>query len=84
MNIQSFQPMTVLANTLLQVVAPKSTDLTVKVLDVDGRMAKTLVTYVNSGQQDINLNFEELDSGSYILNAFSGGHFIKSFRFSKM
>lgn len=75
--------MTVLANSLLQVIAPKPTDLTVKVLDVEGRMAKTLVTRVNSGQQNICLNFEELNSGAYILNAFSGGHFIKSFRFLK-
>lgn len=75
--------MTVLANTFLQVVAPKPTDLTVKVLDVDGRIAKSLVTRVNQGLQEINLNLEELNTGSYILNAFSGGYFIKSFRFLK-
>lgn len=83
MYIQSFQPNLVETSSYLTVLADQTGRLVLKVLDVDGRMAKTMVTNVCEGMQQLSLNMSDLGSGKYIINAFSGDTFIKSIRFVK-
>lgn len=83
MYIQSLQPNLVDSSSYLTVQADKTGRLVLKVLDVEGRMAKTVVTSVTEGVQQLVLNMSDLVSGRYIINAFSGDVFIKSFRFEK-
>lgn len=83
MYIQGLYPILVHSEGVLQVVSNKPTNLTVKVLDQEGRIAKTLKTIVDEGKQDLLLNLADLISGSYVLNAFSGDVFLRSIRFHK-
>ena len=83
MYIQSLQPTTVSSSSYLNVVADKTGKLTLKVLDVQGRIAKKLSTAIAQGTQQLSVNLDDLTSGIYILNAFNGDVFIKSFRFTK-
>jgi hypothetical protein len=83
MHLKTLQPTTVNEYSFLQVVANKADELTIKVFDVRGRMAKTINTTINQGMQQLNLNMTDLDTGNYVLNAFSGGNFLKSFKFVK-
>jgi hypothetical protein len=57
--------------------------MVLKVLDIQGRVAKTVVTSMEAGNQRIALNMSDLSSGVYILNAFFRDSFIQSFRFTK-
>ena len=54
-----------------------------KVLDIEGRIAKTVVANIDEGKHQLELNMEDLNSGRYVMNAFSGDTFIKSIRFVK-
>lgn len=83
MYIQSLQPNIVDNNSYLTVLSEKAGNLVLKVLDVNGYMAKTMVTDVTEGLQQLALNLSDLVSGNYILNAFNGDVFIKAIRFSK-
>jgi hypothetical protein len=83
MHLKTLQPANVNEHSFLHVVANKADELTIKVFDVRGRMAKTINTSINQGVQQLNLNMTDLDTGNYVLNAFSGGNFLKSFRFIK-
>ncbi|MBN8836904.1 MAG: hypothetical protein J0I09_06580 [Sphingobacteriia bacterium] len=83
MYIQGLYPIQVQSDGVLHIVANKQTKLTVKVLDKQGKIAKTLQAMVTEGQQNLSLNLSDLISGSYVLNAFSGDVFLRSIRFSK-
>jgi len=83
MYIQSLQPMFISETSFLNIVANKNGKLVIKVLDVQGRIAKTVTTQVSQGNQQLNINMNDLNSGTYVLNAFSGDTFIKSIRFVK-
>ncbi|HEX7691300.1 MAG TPA: hypothetical protein VF408_02865 [Sediminibacterium sp.] len=83
MYIQNLQPGLVDTTSYVTVLAPKNGRLVFKVLDVEGRIAKTLMANVNEGKQQLELNMEGLVSGRYVLNAFSNDIFIKSIRFDK-
>jgi hypothetical protein len=83
MNIQSLQSIFNETEGYLNVVADKQGRLTLKVLDTNGRMAKSLTTNITEGIQKLALNLSDLSSGMYVLNAFTDGTFLKSIRFIK-
>lgn len=83
MFIQNLQPELVDNLSYVTVLADKTGRLILKVLDLDGRIAKTLVANINEGRQQLELNMEDLVSGRYVMNAFNGDIFIKSIRFEK-
>ena len=68
---------------LVTIVCDAAGRLVFKVLDTEGRIARTLVTFVQEGKQEIELPLSDLQSGRYILNAFSGDVFQKSISFTK-
>lgn len=67
----------------LNVVANNFGKLTLKVLDTNGRIAKKVCKDIMTGVQKLDLNINELSNGTYILNAFHGDVFLKSFKFVK-
>ncbi|NCI45081.1 hypothetical protein [Sediminibacterium soli] len=83
MYIQNLQPGLVDIISYVTVLAQKNGRLVFKVLDLEGRIAKTIQAYVNEGRQQLELNMGDLVSGRYVLNAFSNDIFIKSIRFDK-
>ncbi len=83
MHIESLQPMLVEDSSHLTVLDSTTGRLVIKVLDIQGRVAKTVVTSMEAGNQRIALNLSDLRSGVYVLNAFFRDSFIKSFRFTK-
>lgn len=83
MFIQNLQPGLVDNLSYVTVLADKTGRLVLKVLDIDGRIAKTVVANINEGKQQLELNMEDLNSGRYVMNAFSGDTFLKSIRFVK-
>lgn len=83
MYIQSLQPEATNSISYLNIVADKIEKLTIKVLDVQGWVAKKVIAEVEEGKQQLDLNLNDLSSGIYILNAFIGDVFIKSIRFVK-
>jgi hypothetical protein len=46
-------------------------------------IAKKICRDVISGVQKLDLNINELSTGTYILNAFHGDVFLRSFKFVK-
>jgi len=83
MYIQNLQPGLVGNMSYVTVLADKTGRLILKVLDIEGRLAKTVVANINEGKQQLELNMDDLNSGRYVMNAFSGGVFIKCIRFIK-
>jgi hypothetical protein len=83
MHIESLQPILVEDNSHLTLLDCTSGRLVLKVLDVQGRLAKTVEASMQEGNQQIALNMSDLHSGAYVLNAFFRDCFIKSFRFTK-
>jgi hypothetical protein len=84
MQIQNFQPTQMNeSSSYLEVVANKDGRVTLKVLDVNGRMAKKVTTTISSGNQKLTLDLNDLNNGAYVLNAFNDGEFVKSIRFIK-
>ena len=69
--------------TYLGIVADGSHALTLKVLDVYGRIAKTVQTEIEDGMNELIVNLSDLQVGSYVVNAFSGGQFLKAVKFIK-
>ena len=67
----------------LNVVANNIGKLTLKVFDTNGRVAKKICKDIMAGVQKLDLNINELSTGTYILNAFQGDVFLKSFKFVK-
>jgi hypothetical protein len=83
MSIKNLQTGLVSNSKYLTVLADQSGKLMVKVLDIEGRIAKTLETVVNQGVHQLELDMADLEKGPYIMNAFNGANFIKSIRFIK-
>lgn len=67
----------------LNVVANNIGKLTLKVFDTNGRIAKKIYKDIITGVQKLDLNINELSNGTYVLNAFNGDTFLKSFKFIK-
>lgn len=67
----------------LNVAANTIGKLTLKVFDTNGRIAKKICKDIITGVQKLDLNISELSDGTYILNAFNGDVFLKSFKFVK-
>lgn len=67
----------------LNVVANNIGKLTLKVFDTNGRIAKKICKDIMTGVQKLDLNINELANGTYVLNAFNGDIFLKSFKFVK-
>lgn len=67
----------------LSVVANNIGKITLKVFDTNGRIAKKICKDIMAGVQQLDIDLNELSDGTYILNAFNGDTFIKSFRFIK-
>ena len=83
MYIQSLHPNLVEESSFLTVFESKAGRLVLKVLDLEGRIAKTVVTLTEEGNQQINVNMSDLSTGAYVLNAFFKDRFIQSIRFIK-
>ncbi|MES2332062.1 MAG: hypothetical protein V4539_20810 [Bacteroidota bacterium] len=83
MYIQNLQPGLVDNLSYVTVMANKTGRLILKVLDIEGRIAKTVVANIDEGKHQLELNMGDLNSGRYVMNAFSGDTFIKSIRFVK-
>ncbi len=83
MHIQNLQPGLIENLSYVTVLANEAGRLVLKVLDLDGRIAKTVEAQITEGKQQLELNMEDLHSGRYVMNAFSEGTFIKSIRFTK-
>lgn len=83
MYIQNLQLGLVENMSYVTVMANKTGRLILKVLDVEGRVAKTVVANINEGRQQLELNMGDLNNGRYVMNAFSGDIFIKSIKFDK-
>ena len=83
MNIDGLQSNVVGGASSLNVVAAKSGKLILKILDVQGRIAKTVIESVEKGAHELMLNLNDLGEGNYVLNAFNGESFVKALRFTK-
>lgn len=68
---------------LVTLVSDAAGRLVFKVLDMEGRIARTLVANIEAGRQQIELQLSDLNSGKYVLNAFNGDVFLKSVSFIK-
>ncbi|HEX3024468.1 MAG TPA: hypothetical protein VHP12_04590 [Chitinophagaceae bacterium] len=83
MFIGGLQPTRITHSSTLSVLADKNSRIIMKVLDGEGKIAKTLTSFVDAGKQDLALNLSDLQNGVYILNAFCGDVFLKSIKFIK-
>ncbi len=83
MNIHTIETKSLENSNLLQVAAEEAGKLVIKVLDVQGRIAKIISTQLSEGVQQLQLDLDDLSQGRYVLNAFSEEKFIKSIRFTK-
>ena len=83
MCIQTMKPTTHENFTYLGIVAVGNAKLTLKVLDVYGRIAKTIQTQIEEGMHELMINLTDLNVGTYVVNAFSGGRFLKAIKFAK-
>ncbi|MCC6634033.1 MAG: hypothetical protein IT251_00860 [Chitinophagaceae bacterium] len=84
MYIQSMHPNTTTGNSYLHIVACKIEELTIKVLDLQGMIAKKITLPVQAGNQQLKINLNDLTGGNYVLNAFNGDVFVKSIPFIKL
>ena len=84
MFIRNFQPTLVQQNGFLDVTANNTEKLTIKVMDTEGNIKKTINTVAMAGTQQFLLNMEDLSLGRYIMNIFKKDIFLKSIRFEKL
>jgi hypothetical protein len=66
----------------LSSVSDNISDITVKVLDTRGRIAKRISTDVSNGAHNLKLKMKDLSEGTYVLKAFCGDTFLKAMRFT--
>ena len=67
----------------LNVVANNIGKLTLKVFDTNGRIAKKMCKDIMTGVHKLDIDINELSTGTYILNTFNGDVFLKAFKFVK-
>ena len=67
-----------------EVVPDCSGKMVFKVLDIRGRIAKTMNESVQDARQNLSLQTNDLRRGKYIINIFSNGSFIKSVPYTKI
>ena len=77
------EPLIIDAGGYLNVMANTIGRITLKVFDTNGRIAKKVCKDIITGVQKLDINFNDLADGTYILNAFNGDTFIKSIKFTK-
>lgn len=68
---------------MFSVIASNSGKLILKILDVQGRIAKTIVQSIEEGANNLLINLTDLAAGAYVLNAFYNDSFVNAFRFTK-
>jgi hypothetical protein len=68
---------------VLSMIAGNSGKLILKVLDAQGRIAKTVVEMIEEGAHRLMINLNDLTEGAYVLNAFYNDSFVNAFRFIK-
>ncbi len=83
MNWKGLQPAFVNAMGYLNVVAGAPGMIVLKIVDIQGRIAKTLIEKVEEETLQLSLNMSDLKEGTYILNAFNEERFIKAMKFIK-
>lgn len=69
--------------TYLDVMADCSGQLVVKILDMQGKMAKIVKETIGDGVQKLSINVDDLKTGNYIVNVFNDFGFVKSIRYIK-
>ena len=52
-------------------------------MDTYGKIAKTIQTQFEEGMNELMINLTDLTVGTYVVNAFSGGKFLKAIKFAK-
>lgn len=67
----------------IDIAADCSGQLIVKILDIQGRMAKTIKETVGDGMQKLSINVADLKTGNYVMNIFNDFGFVKSVRYTK-
>lgn len=70
-------------NGYINVVANTIGKLTLKIFDTDGRIASKICKDVKTGAHQLDLDINDWSKGTYILNAFIGDSFLKSFKLVK-
>ncbi len=58
-------------------------NIVVKVLDAQGRIAKTIQQTIEENVDKVRLNVEDLRKGRYIINIFTDGNFTKAVSYVK-
>jgi hypothetical protein len=74
-----------LGNSLsyIDIAADCSGQLIVKILDIQGKMTKTIKETVGDGMQKLSINVGDLQKGNYVMNIFNDYGFVKSVRYTK-
>ena len=80
MQIKDFQISFSETVSCFNVVANSIGKLTLKILDANGFITKTINTQIDKGAQLLDINLNDLGNGTYIINAFNGDVFLKSFK----
>ena len=82
-SIRHLQPNNKTHSVVLNIECNVDSCLRLKVLNADGKIAKSLETKIEAGHQDYSFSVSDLSCGNYVLNAFYEGGFVSSIRFSK-
>lgn len=83
MHIKFLQPNPAKQFGLLSVLANEAGKLVLKILDAEGKFLDTIVAYINKGDQQVELEISNWQSGQYVVNAFNGNRFLQSIRVTK-
>jgi uncharacterized protein (DUF2141 family) len=84
MQVNDIQPAIDNSISYLNLVADNIGKLTLKVFDTaSGFIAKTINAQSTQVDELLNLHFQDLSNGTYIINAFSGDKFLRSIKFTK-
>lgn len=67
----------------IDIVADCSGQFVVKILDIQGKMAKTIKETIGDGMQKLSIDVDDLKQGNYVMNIFNDFGFVKSVRYTK-
>lgn len=67
----------------LNIVSRDICKFTLKIFDSNGKIARKICKEIIKGVHQVDLNFNEWAKGTYILNAFVGDNFFKTFKVVK-